>query len=214
MASIERYVHTDLQSLSERVRAVLDRHGIVAIPTETYYGLGVNPFDKDAVDRLLRVKGREGNKPILILIGSLDQLPRLTRAIPPTAQRFIDAFWPGPLTILFPAVPVLPENLTAGSGRVGVRLSSCDPLRALLCLVGPLTGTSANRGDQLPAQTAQVVQEELGTDVDLIIDSGPTPGGNPSTVIDLQEPVRIVREGAVTRQMIQNVLQTGDISLT
>jgi L-threonylcarbamoyladenylate synthase len=213
MAATEAYSQSDLQHLSGRVRAIVQRGGIVAIPTETFYGLGVNPFDEQAVARLLLAKGREDGKPILVLIGSLDQLPSLAQVVPPVATVLIDAFWPGPLTMLFPALPSLPRNLTAGTGLVGVRLSSCEPLGALLRRVGPLTGTSANRADQPPAQTARMVEQELGRDVDVIIDAGTTAGGLPSTVIDVQQPVRIIREGAVTRQMIQNVLQTRGISL-
>ena len=213
MAAIEPYSHSNLQLLSQRVDVIVRRGGIVAIPTETFYGLGVNPFDEQAVDRLLRVKGRGDGKPILVLIGSLEQLPRLTRIVSPIARILIDAFWPGPLTLLFPALPSLPGNLTAGTGMVGVRLSSCEPLAELLRRIGPLTGTSANRADRPPAQTARMVEEELGQDVDAIIDAGSTAGGLPSTVIDVRQPIRVIREGAVTRQMIQNVLQTHGISL-
>jgi L-threonylcarbamoyladenylate synthase len=213
MAAIEPYSHSDLSLLSQRVDAIVRRGGIVAIPTETFYGLGVNPFDEEAVDRLLRVKGRGDGKPILVLIGSLEQLPCVTRIVSPVARILIDAFWPGPLTLLFPALPSLPDNLTAGTGMVGVRLSSCEPLVELLRRIGPLTGTSANRTGRPPAQTARMVEEELGHDVDAIIDAGSTAGGLPSTVIDVRQPIRVIREGAVTRQMIQNVLQTHGISL-
>ena len=191
----------------------MQRGGVVAIPTETFYGLGVNPFDEQAVSRLLRIKGRSDGKPVLVLIGSLDQLPRLAQNVPPVARILIDAFWPGPLTILFPALPSLPRNLTAGTGTVGVRLSSCEPLVALLRQVGPLTGTSANRSNQPSPQTALMVEQDLGQAVDAIIDAGATPGEFPSTVIDVQSPIRIIREGAVSRQMIQNVLQTHGVSL-
>lgn len=213
MASIERYSSSDLHALSERARALLQRGGLVAFPTETFYGLGVNPFDEQAVDRLLRVKGREDHKPILVLIGSVAQLSSLVQDVPPVATILIEAFWPGPLTILLPALPSLPHNLTAGTGTVGIRLSSCDPLTALLRLVGPVTGTSANRAGQPPACTAQLVEQELGREIDLILDGGPTAGGPPSTVLDVRRPVRIIREGAVTRQTIENVLETHGISL-
>ena len=213
MAAIELYSFADLPGLSQRVSAIVRRGGIVAIPTETFYGLGVNPFDEQAVERLLQVKGREDGKPILVLIGSLEQLPRLAQSVPPVARILVDAFWPGPLTVLFPARQSLPRNLTAGTGMIGVRLSSCAPLIELLRLVGPLTGTSANRTDGAPAQTAQMVEQELGREVDAIIDAGPTAGGLPSTVIDVQPPVRVIREGAITRQMLQNVLETHGISL-
>jgi L-threonylcarbamoyladenylate synthase len=213
MTEIIRYSFTALPRISDRINQVIRQGGIAAVPTETFYGLGVTPFDANMVERLLALKGREKGKPILVLIGALEQLSLLTEVMSPIARILTEAFWPGPLTILFPALPTLPANLTAGTGRVGVRLSSCESLTALLSRVGPLTGTSANLAGRPPAQTAQMVQQELGEDVDLIVDAGPTAGGMPSTVVDVQQSVRVVREGVVTRQMLQNVLQTHRISL-
>ncbi|WP_455378521.1 L-threonylcarbamoyladenylate synthase [Petrachloros mirabilis] len=213
MSAIETFSPDGLSGLSHRVSAVIQHGGIVAIPTETFYGLGVDPFDEEAVERLLRLKGKRDDKPILVLVGSIEQLPRLVKVVPPVAKILMDAFWPGPLTILFPALPSVPANLTANTGTVGIRLSSCEPLIALLRKVGPLTGTSANRSDRPPARTAQMVQEEFNNDVDLIIDAGTTPGGSASTVIDGCQPVRVIREGAVTRRMLQRVLEARGISL-
>lgn len=214
MAVIESYSPPDLPRLSRSVIQVVRNGGIVAVPTETYYGLGVNPFNERAVDRLLHLKGRGDGKPFLVLIGQRAQLLMLVQDISPMATVLMDAFWPGPLTILFTAHSLLPHNLTAGTGTVGVRLSSCRPLVELLSVAGPLTGTSANRAGGSPAQEASQVQTLLGDDIDLIVDAGPTPGGLPSTVVDARDAVRVVREGAVTRQMLQNVLQTRGISLT
>ncbi len=214
MAAIERYSSSEFPRLSQTVGQIIQRGGIVALPTETYYGLGVNPCDEQAVERLLRVKGRADGKPILVLIGQRAQLSTLVQNISPVATFLMDTFWPGPLTILFAAHPSLPHNLTAGTGTVGVRLSSCSPLVALLAAVGPLTGTSANRAGDSPAQTADQAQQELGHEIDLIIDAGSTPGGLPSTVVDARHAVRVIREGGVTRQMLQNVLQTRGISIT
>jgi L-threonylcarbamoyladenylate synthase len=213
MAAIEPYSQSELPHLSRRVSGVVRRGGIIAMPTETFYGLGVNPFDEQAVERLLLVKGRAEGKPILVLIGTLAQLRTVARVVSPIATLLIDAFWPGPLTVLFPAHPSLPLNLTAGTGTVGVRLSSCRPLTELLRRVGPLTGTSANLAGAAPAQTAQDVQEAFGHGVDLIVDAGSTPGGMPSTVIDPERNIRLIREGAVTRQMIQKVLETHGLAL-
>lgn len=214
MAAIELYSSSALPRLARIVSRIIQDGGIVVVPTETYYGLGVNPFNKQAVDRLLHLKGRADGKPILVLIGQHAQLLTLVQDIPPMATVLMDAFWPGPLTILFAAHSSLPHNLTAGTGTVGVRLSSCRPLVELLSVAGPLTGTSANRAGGLPAREANQVQETLGPDVALIVDAGPTPGGPPSTVVDARGTVRLIREGAVTRQMLQNVLQTHGISLT
>jgi L-threonylcarbamoyladenylate synthase len=213
MAAIESFAVSDLPRLVQTVRGVIQRGGVVAVPTETYYGLGANPFDRQAVERLLAVKGRPDGKPILVLIGRRAQLSSLVQTISPIATLLMDAFWPGPLTILFPARPSLPPQLTAGTGTVGVRLTPCAPLVQLLQEVGPLTGTSANRTGCPPARTAGEVEEALGQDIELIIDAGLTPGGPPSTIVDGRECVRLIREGAVTRQMLENMLQTRGIIL-
>jgi len=214
MAAIQRYSPSDLPRLARSVSQIVHHHGVVAVPTETYYGLAVNPFDEQAVDRLLHLKGRTDGKPILVLIGQRTQLSLLVREVSPVATFLMDTFWPGPLTILFAGHSSLPHNLTAGTGTVGVRLSSYRPLVELLTRTGPLTGTSANRTGGLPAQEADHVLQTLGPDVDLILDAGPTPGGLPSTVVDARDVVRVIREGAVTRQILQNVLETHGLSLT
>jgi L-threonylcarbamoyladenylate synthase len=213
MAAIVSYSASALDGLSQRVKAVTQRGEVVAIPTETYYGLGVDPFNPEAVDRLLAVKGREAGKPILVLIGSLGQLSLLAQSVPSAASSLIEAFWPGPLTILFPARSSLPRNLTAGTGMVGVRLSSCRPLCELLQRIGPLTGTSANRTGAPPVQTPEAVQESLHDEVELIVDGGPTPGGLPSTVVEAVGSLRIIREGAIKRAALESLLRMRGFSL-
>jgi L-threonylcarbamoyladenylate synthase len=206
MASIIPYSAIALDALGQQVRAVLLRGGLVAIPTETFYGLGVNPFDRSALDRLSAVKGRAEGKPILVLVGSPKDLASLAEHVPSAAAVLMEAFWPGALTILFPARASVPAALTAGTGRVGIRLSSCRPLREMLQQVGPLTGTSANRTGTPPAHTAREVEQAFGATVDVIIDAGPTPGGLPSTVVEADETLRIVREGAIPRSAIEAAL--------
>lgn len=197
MARIVPYDPTNLPSLCRDVSNVLRSGGIVAVPTESFYGLAVSPFDEPAVARLCRLKGRSPGKPILVLIGDRSQIGRLVDAVPPVAEVLMDRFWPGPLTIVLPARASLPDELTAGTGTVGVRLSACRPLRDLLHSVGPVTGTSANRETAVPACRPEEVQAELGDAIDVIVDAGPTPGGRPSTVIEAGADVRLVREGAV-----------------
>jgi L-threonylcarbamoyladenylate synthase len=214
MATVHPFSLTTLPVLAPAVGSVIQGRGLIAIPTETYYGLGASPFDAGAVDRLLLVKNREEGKPILVLIGEVGQLPLLAADMPRVGQILAEAFWPGALTMLLPAHPSLPSNLTAGSGLVGVRLSSCVPLTELLKQTGPVTGTSANRSGSPPATTAEQVQQELGREIDLILDAGRTPGGLPSTVVDIRQPIRLVREGTITRQTIRNVLETHGIELS
>ncbi|MCP9447081.1 MAG: L-threonylcarbamoyladenylate synthase [Nitrospira sp.] len=208
MTTIVSYSEQESLRLSRTVAEAIERGGVVGFPTETYYGLGVNPFNPTALGRLIQIKGRPDSKPLLVLIGKMEHLSLLTESVPPAAALLIDAFWPGPLTILFPATPSLPSALTAGTGKVGVRLTSCLPLRNILTHVGPLTGTSANRSGDPPVTTAAEVVEALGSEIDLVIDGGPTPGGAPSTVVDVGETIQIIREGAVTRAMLQTSIGT------
>lgn len=202
MATIERYEASTVPVLADRARRVLGEGGVIALPTESFYGLGVAPFDEQALAKLRLVKGRSEGKPILVLIGDEAQLGPFVRSIPHAAHVLITAFWPGPLTIVFPAAVGLPDAVTAGTNSVGIRLSAWQPLRDLLRRLGPVTGTSANREGIPPPTTANEVQDSLGDALDLIIDAGPTPGGRPSTVIDVRGPIRIIREGAIERGAI------------
>jgi L-threonylcarbamoyladenylate synthase len=206
MTVIERYHPAEFSILCAHAGMILRRGGIVAIPTETYYGLGVNPFNPAALGRLATIKGRADGKPILLLIGAREQLSDLVDHIPPAAEALMEAFWPGPLTIVFPARTGIHELVTAGTGTVGVRWTSLAALADMLQVVGPLTGTSANRAGELPARTAQEVQRALGDEIDLIIDAGTMPGGLPSTVIHVQGQAQIVREGAIARASIRRTL--------
>ena len=202
MATIERYEASTVPVLADRARRVLGEGGVIALPTESFYGLGVAPFDEQALAKLRLVKGRSEGKPILVLIGDEAQLGVFVRNSPPAATVLMNAFWPGPLTIVFPAAVGLPDAVTAGTNSVGIRLSAWHPLRDLLRRLGPVTGTSANREGIPPPTTANEVQDSLGDALDLIIDAGPTPGGRPSTVIDVRGPIRIIREGAIERGAI------------
>lgn len=213
MAMIECYAASTVSVLAERVRRVLGESGLIAMPTESFYGLAVAPFDEQALARLWHVKGRSEGKPILVLIGERLQLEPLVRSIPPAATVLMNAFWPGPLTIVFPAAGGLSDAVTAGTGSVGIRLSAWQPLVDLVRRVGPVTGTSANREGMPPPTTAEDVQLSLGDALDLIVDAGPTNGGRPSTVIDVQGPIRIVREGAIERGAIVAQLAGHGLSL-
>ena len=197
-------------ALSQAALVVRDG-GVIAFPTETFYGLGVTPWDSAAVQRLFALKGRSSaSSPILVLIRHRQDLESLTSEISPSAELLMKACWPGPLTIVFRASSRVPSLLTAGTGTIGIRLSAAASLQRLLEAVrGPLTGTSANRSGALPAVTAEDVQASLGVDVDLILNGGRTPGGFASTVVDTTvTPVRLIREGALSRSAVLAVLGT------
>ena len=202
MASIEGYAASTVPVLADLLRRVLGESGLIALPTESFYGLAVAPFDEQALAKLWHIKGRSQGKPILVLIGDRSQLEPFVRSVPRAADVLMNAFWPGPLTIVFAAAHGLSNAVTAGTGSVGIRLSAWQPLVDLLRRVGPVTGTSANREGMPPPRTAEEVQDSLGDAVDLIVDAGPTAGGPPSTVIDVRGPIRIIRNGTIERAVI------------
>jgi len=188
--------------------AVLRRGGIVALPTETYYGLAVDPFNPEALRRLFVVKRRSSDKPVLVLIEDDRHLARLIPELPPGLRQLAQRFWPGPLTLVCPARPDVPRLLTGNSGTVGLRRSS-HPLAARLVRSwdGPLTATSANLSGQPPARDAAGVVEQFGDDIDLLLDGGPSPGGAPSTLVGLRDDgVVLLRAGAVDYTMVQECL--------
>ena len=195
----------------EAANRLLDIGGVLAMPTESYYALGVRACDGEAVHRVCLIKGRGDDKPILVLISNRAQLAQLVTDVPDAAQVLMDRFWPGPLTLLFPAVAHLPKELTQGTGTVGIRQPARPDLLRLLHHVGPLTGTSANRTGHSPVRTAEQVLEELGGDVDLILDGGETSGGLPSTLVDITGSIRVLREGPVSRGAIRAVLKESGI---
>lgn len=195
------------------IAALVQAGGVVAIPTESSYGLGASPFYTSALERLRQLKGRSDDKPILVLIADSAQLDLLVREIPPAARLLMETFWPGPLTIVLPARASLPPALTAGTESVGIRCTAYAPLANLLRVTGPLTGTSANRSGDPPAQTAQTVQTLLGRGIAAILDAGTASGGPPSTVVDARGPVTLIREGPVTRAALMAVLQRSGVQL-
>lgn len=207
MALVLPFTDLSCDATLPQVQQVLAAHGVIALPTETYYGLAVRPTDEAALRRLAEVKGRPPDKPILVLIGSMEQLGPLVGSITPAASLLMDRFWPGPLTIVFPAASGLSPLLTAGSGTIGVRWSPLPPLQRLLLHTGPLTGTSANRSSEPSLADAGAVQEALGSSVDLILDGGRTPGGQASTVVDACEQPRILRVGAIATDHIRMALE-------
>ena len=170
---------------------------VIGIPTETYYGLAADPQSVSAVAQLFTPKTRPPNKPILLLVGNMDQLDHYVASIPPQYLDYMDRYWPGPLTLVFPAREDVPERLTGGTGTIGIRLTPHPLARALIRLLGhPITATSANISSQDPARTAEEVRSYFGTGLGYVVDGGPADGGAGSTVITIQQhSVCIAREG-------------------
>jgi len=178
---------------------VLKQGGVVAFPTETYYGLAVDPFNRQAVERLFQLKCRPAAKPILLLIDKQERLSNLAAEIPSQFLHLMDRFWPGPLTLIFPAQQGLSHTLTAGTGTVGVRISS-HPLASALCALagGTITATSANLSGLPPAVSEHEILAQFGTRLDWLLKGGPTQGGSPSTIVTTHgDSLRVVRQGAI-----------------
>ncbi|MFC1890377.1 L-threonylcarbamoyladenylate synthase [Thermodesulfobacteriota bacterium] len=193
--------------LTEAVDLLRDG-GIVAYPTETLYGLGVDAADAAAVRRLRALKGRDEDKPILVLVDGLTMLEEIAGPVPDAAKRCVARFWPGPLSVVLRANRRLPPELTAGTGTIGARISSHPVARLLPALLGsPLTSTSANPSGSPGATSANAVAEAFGSRIGLILDAGAALSQTPSTVIDFSstEP-RILREGAVPREALSEVI--------
>jgi L-threonylcarbamoyladenylate synthase len=202
-----RVTRADLRSVDsgqkrewiDRAVGVVKSGGIIAFPTETFYGLGVDPLNPEAVNRLFRIKGREPGKAINLVVDDIGRARGMLKSIPPDASNLIRKFWPGPLTILFFRAAQVPTELTGRTDKIGIRVPSHPLLLQFLRAMGqPVTATSANRSGQPPAHTAESVEEAFGREIDLVLDGGPTPGGEASTIVDATlRPPRLIREGKV-----------------
>ena len=196
-------------ALIRRAVVVLQAGGVVAFPTETFYGLAADAMNGDAIERIFAIKGRAFSNPIALIAGDKSGIGALVAEIPAAAQRLMQAFWPGPLTLLFSASFRISPRLTAGTGKIGIRVSS-HPIAAGLArrLDGPITATSANLSGAPECSTAAEVLANLGDCVDLVIDGGATPGGQGSTLFDItSDPPACLREGAISRLIIQEALK-------
>ncbi len=180
--------------------------GLLAVGTESSYALAASVSVSHAPDRVVRAKSRPSGKPLLVLIGERSQLDSLASSIPSWVDTMVNEFWPGPLTVIFSAQPEVSPVLTAGTGTIGVREPAPPFLRSLLQHTGPLTGTSANRSGHVPCLTADEVEAALGHHVDLILDTGSSPGNRPSTLLSVVDEPLILREGPVSAAEIQRVL--------
>lgn len=179
--------------------------GVIGYPTETVYGLGCNIYCDKAVQRVFKLKKRKARKPLSVIIANRDQLNDLVLAISPIAEKLIQAFWPGPLTLIFKAAPALSQALLAKGSTIGVRIPGNPICLGLLKQCGTaIVSTSANLSGDLNPVTAEQVIESFGSKLDLVIDGGPAQGQVPSTVVDTTEGRPIIRRvGAISKEQIE-----------
>jgi L-threonylcarbamoyladenylate synthase len=201
---------SDPRGIKKAAQIVLEG-GIIAFPTETFYGLAADALNEAALRKIFQVKKREEAKPILLLIADKSWLKGLVQEISPLAERLMDRFWPGPLTLVFHALPQLSPLLTADTGKIGIRLSPHPVTKGLVQAVGrAITGTSANLSGQPGSLTAREVFQSLSGSLDAVLDGGKTPGGPGSTVLDVSDPsAKIIREGTISRKELSLFMDTG-----
>jgi L-threonylcarbamoyladenylate synthase len=191
-----------------RAAALLRDGRLVAFPTETVYGLGASALDSAAVRQIFWAKGRPAANPLIVHLTDPSLVANVAASWPETAARLAERFWPGPLTIVIPKLPAVPDEVTAGGSTVAVRCPNHPIALALLRAVGlPLAAPSANRSSELSPTRAEHVMRSLGGRIDLILDGGTCPGGIESTVVDVTGPVvRVLRPGLITVPMLEEVV--------
>jgi len=207
--SLPNRVTPDRTDYGRITAAVIGDGGIAAIPTETSYGLAVDPFNPAALQRLFEVKQRPVSKPLLVLIDKLSVLPRLSAIIPDVYIPLIQHYWPGPLTLIFPALNTLPELLTAGTGTVGVRMSSNRVATEICrCAGGTITATSANISGQRSARSAAEIVHYFNDRVDIIVDGGKLRKSPGSSIIGCnQGNIISIREGTIPLSSIKHTVE-------
>jgi L-threonylcarbamoyladenylate synthase len=202
-----RLLPANPESIVEAAEAIRNG-GLVAFPTETVYGLGANALDVNAVARIFTAKGRPAADPLIVHLSSVDQITRIVRSVSPAALTLAEAFWPGPLTLILPKRPEVPDLVTSDLDTVAVRVPDHPVALALIKAADlPIAAPSANRFGHISPTTAQHVWHDLRDRVDIILDGGAATIGVESTVLDLStSPARILRPGGITREMLESII--------
>jgi L-threonylcarbamoyladenylate synthase len=194
-------------TLAELGVRIVAQGGLVVLPTDTVYGIGCDPFNASAVDALFKAKARGRDLPLPVLVHSWRQAIGLVEDIAEQARLLIAEYWPGPLTIVLRESPGIGWDLGDSRGTVAVRMPKHDFALALIERTGPLAVTSANRSGLPTPSTIEGVVEQLGGQVDVFFDTGPSSAGRPSTIVDLSGTgVRLLREGAIPTSEIERVV--------
>jgi L-threonylcarbamoyladenylate synthase len=195
-------------SAIEEAAAILRKGGLVAFATETVYGLGADAFDASAVARIFEAKARPTFDPLIVHLAATAWLPRVVRDVPPGAARLAERFWPGPLTLVLPRQPSIPDLVTAGLPSVGVRVPDHPAAHALLTAFdGPVAAPSANPFGYVSPTTAAHVVDQLGDRVDAVLDGGPCPVGVESTIVSFASgKPGLLRPGGITLAQVEETL--------
>lgn len=197
------------EAFLDEASQTLKKGGCIVIPTFCLYGMAANAMDEAAVRRIFDIKRRPLTNPILLLIKDMDAVGPLVKKIPDEAKALMKTFWPGNLTIVFEATDQIPEVITSGTGKVGLRVPS-NPIARALChsVPFPLTGTSANIAGEPGASAFTELHPDIVNGADIAIDAGHLAGGNGSTVVDVTTtPVRVLREGTIPKSKIYSLLE-------
>jgi L-threonylcarbamoyladenylate synthase len=191
----------------KRAAELLRRGGVVALPTETVYGLAANALDERAVARIFQIKGRAANNPVIVHVAGMEMAKRCVNGWTPNAEKLAKAFWPGPLTLVLPRAKEIPDPVTAGGATVGVRWPGHPFIQAVIRVCGfPLAAPSANLSRRVSPTSAGHVYKQLGDNISMIVDGGQSQVGIESTVLDLTvSPPEILRPGMIHAQALAAV---------
>ena len=199
---------SDSAEVIQTAAKILQEGGLVAFPTETVYGLGGNGLDGTACEKIYLAKGRPSDNPLILHISEFEELQPIVREISPAAKALMDAFWPGPLTMVFPKSDIVPEKATGGLDTVAVRFPNHPVARAIIRASGlPIAAPSANSSGKPSPTRASHVEFDLNGKIDMIVDGGAAEWGLESTIVDVSGEVpMILRPGAVTKEMMEEVV--------
>ena len=203
----------EAMEIIQKAAKILQEGGLVAFPTETVYGLGGNGLDSTACEKIYIAKGRPSDNPLILHISEFEELNPIVREISPAAKALMDAFWPGPLTMVFPKSDIVPEKATGGLDTVAVRFPNHPVARAIIKAAGlPIAAPSANSSGKPSPTRASHVEFDLNGKIDMIVDGGAAEWGLESTIVDVSGEVpMILRPGAVTKEMMEEVVGTVEI---
>ncbi len=200
----------DTQETHRLAAAHVKAGNLIAFRTDTFYGLGADPFNRAALQQLLALKGREDGKPILLVVGDAPEVARFSPRLPKLFDALSARHWPGALTLVVSAHADLPPELTAGTGTIGLRLPADEAVRQLVrACGGALTATSANPAGEPPARTAEEAERFFPAGLALVVDGGAARTEEPSTVLDVsRDEPRLIREGAVSWRQLQETIRS------